>query len=230
MGSTGCRYGKTTVIFVVGATQLLLAKFSAATMSAEPKTLVVAVTGALTPDGTGSFSTFHAPALNDIGQVAFLASLAGDGENDGIFRGDGSTLTQIARSGQSLLDGIGNFSTFGLPTLNDVGQVAFSSVLNDSIGGDYNGVFRGDGSTLTQIASSGEAPPGGNGSFVNFGVPALNDAGQVAFIAGLTAPSAPMKTTELSYSTTTTSVSPRLRGRGNSLPTAASFRISLQSH
>ena len=155
----------------------------------------VARGGQAAPGGNGSFSSFDSrPALNDAGQAAFRGILTGtsDGQsdNEGIYRGDGTTLTQVARTGQAAPDGNGSFSSFGFnPALNDAGQAAFFGALTGTSGGssDNVGIFRGDGTTLTQLARRGQAAPDGNGSFSGFGPrPALNDAGQAAFFGALT--------------------------------------------
>ena len=103
--------------------------------------------------------------------------------DDGIFRGDGGTLTQIARGGQETPDLDGLLLKFARPALNDAGQVAFAAylVFTVDMNDDNMGVFRSNGDTLTQIARKGQAAPDGNGTFSAFGDPAINDAGQVMF-------------------------------------------------
>lgn len=150
----------------------------------------VARTGQAAPGG-GNFTTFLAPALNDVGQVAFTGGVTTDGTNDlgGVFRGDGATLVQIAREGQSAPDGNGTFATgLGVPTVNDAGQVVFHGRFTGTSGGDTDdsSILRGDGLTLEQVVREGQASPDGNGVFAGFIDPALNDAGQVAFFAILT--------------------------------------------
>jgi hypothetical protein len=153
----------------------------------------IAREGQAAPDGNGTFFTLSAPALNEAGQAAFRASLAGTRggsfDNQGLFLGDGLTgPTQVARGGQFAPDGNGRFAAFANPALNDAGQAAFRAELMGTIGGssDDRGIFRGDGMTsLTQIARAGQAAPNGN-SFSDFVDPAVNDAGQAAFRANLT--------------------------------------------
>ena len=156
-------------------------------------TAVVADTTTAAPDNNGSFSTFSSPALNDAGQAAFRGVLIGTSggfsDNRGVFRGDGTTLTQVARGGQAAPDGNGSFLNFSSPALNEAGQAAFRGDIDLNDGGsafDDTGIFRGDGMTLTQIAREGQAAPDGNGTFSIFFDPALNDAGQAAFRAFLT--------------------------------------------
>ena len=151
--------------------------------------------GQAAPDNNGSFSGFFGPVLNDAGQAAFVGRLrntsGGSSDDAGIFRGDGTTLTQIAREGQDAPDDNGSFSDLSLsfPAFNDAGEAAFFADLTGTDDGssDDSGIFRGDGTTLTQIAREGQDAPDNNGSFSNFSrIPALNDAGQVAFRGFLT--------------------------------------------
>ncbi len=159
--------------------------------SGAPTVNVVVMTGDPAPDGNGIFSTFDFnPALNDAGQVAFVARLAntngGFSDDSGIFRGDGMTVAQIARESQAAPDGNGNLGPFasnfyGTP-INESGQVSFAANLSDTAGAsaDDGGVFLGDGTTLIQLVREGQPWPDGAGFF---GTPkgALNNAGQVSF-------------------------------------------------
>jgi hypothetical protein len=161
--------------------------------SGESTLVQIARTGRAAPDGNGSFSFFPSVvSLNDAGQVAFRSELAntsrGTGDNVGIFFGDGSTVTQVARSGSAAPDENGIFVNFGSASINDTGQVAFSAILTNTSGGsdDNTGIYYGDGATLTQVARGGSAAPDGNGSFFRFDNASTNDAGQVAFSASLT--------------------------------------------
>ena len=87
-----------------------------------------------TPAGI-TFSQFSGPALNDGGQVAFRASVAGagvSGTNDfGIWRGAAGDIVIAAREGSTSPGTSAGvlFSTLQLPVLNNAGQVAFESGL-----------------------------------------------------------------------------------------------------
>ncbi len=106
----------------------------------------------------------------------------------GIFRGDGSTPTAIAREKWVAPGtGGGTFLSFGYPVLNASGQAAFFAPLRDTSDGSTCGIFRGDGSTTVAIAREKWVAPGtGGGTFLSFGHPALNASGQAAFLADLT--------------------------------------------
>ena len=148
------------------------------------------------PDANGSSSSFPgSPTFNDSGQAAFKADLTGtsggDADNEGIFRGNGGSVTQIARTGQSAPDANGSFLFLSNTTsLNDSGQVAFTAGLTGTIGGniDNEGIFRGSGGSITQITREGQTAPDANGSFSSFSMSrgSVNDSGQIAFFAFLT--------------------------------------------
>ncbi len=119
------------------------------------------------------FST--APAINDVGQVAFWG--VHSSLDAGIFVGDGNSLTTIA-------DTSGDFSFLGVgPSINDRGTVAFLGGLDR---GDA-GYFTSDGTTTTLIAdSSGQFDFQRIPTLDNlFGEPVIDARGTVAFRADL---------------------------------------------
>ncbi|MCW1924105.1 hypothetical protein OKA05_16175 [Luteolibacter arcticus] len=148
----------------------------------------IARRGQATPTGNGTYAFFDEIALNESGQVAFWSSLTGTtgggNDNEGVFRGDGAAPTvTIAREGQAVPAGNGEFFLFNSPVMNDAGQVAFFANLRNTSGGDNDnlGIFRGDGATgPVTIARRGEAVPGGSGTFWMFGRETINQAGVVA--------------------------------------------------
>ena len=152
----------------------------------------VARAGQSAPDGNGQFSNFFATLLSDTGQVAFRFNLTnttgGSVDASGIMRSIGTNLVEIARANQSAPDGNGRFANFNnsIPTLNNAGQVAFRCFMSNTIAGtaDDTGIALGDGVSLTLIAREGQPAPDGNGSFSSFpNPPALNNAGQLVFVA-----------------------------------------------
>ncbi len=143
------------------------------------------------PDGNGTFAAYNGLAINSVSQVAFVGDLVGTtpaNVNRGIYRGDGSSLIEIARLQDIAPDGNGVFTDLRTPAINAFGQVAFAA--NLSAANATSGVFRGDGSTLTQIARDGNPAPalggGTNGLFNVLGNDvALNELGEVAFTSTL---------------------------------------------
>jgi len=154
-------------------------------------TAIARETWAAPGTGGGTFANSSFPAFNASGQAAFQAWLTGttDGSTSGLFRGDGSTTTAIAREKWAATGtGGGTFVNFGWPALNASGQAAFYATLTGTTDGSTRGIFRGDGSTTTAIAREKWAAPGtGGGTFeLYFSYPALNASGQAAFQASLT--------------------------------------------
>lgn len=158
-------------------------------------------TGDVAPDGNGFLSKFGVLALNNAGQVAVVATLASTsgGESDGlgVFQVDGMGNTvQVARAGEPAPDGNGRFRRFtihesqpDLITQNDQGEIVFYGLLTGTSGvaSDSRGLFLHDkNGALMQIARGGDTVPGGNGQFIDFGSPAINNVGQIAFTSFLT--------------------------------------------
>lgn len=127
--------------------------------------------------GTFTSSFGSQTAINASGQVAFAGVI--DGSHVGLFRGDGSSLTKIARDGDTAATGE-TFAGFWVPTLNDAGQAAFKASIS---GGGQYGIFIGDGGTPLRVAKTGQAAPGG--VFNEFAYPSINAGGTVAFMANV---------------------------------------------
>ncbi|MEM6505065.1 MAG: PEP-CTERM sorting domain-containing protein [Planctomycetota bacterium] len=155
----------------------------------------IARKGSSTPDGNGVFDDFFSLALNNPGQLVFKARLSattgGTTDDGGTYYYDPSVGTQLLlRKGEAAPDGNGTFNGVGSYTLNDLGEIAFTSVLSNTSGtpGDNIGVFmKGIGEATTQIFRGGTAAIDGNGTVENFTAGAsINNAGQIIFTARLT--------------------------------------------
>ena len=146
--------------------------------------------GDTAPAGGGTFNDLRGFAMNSNGLVVFTSTLLGSSNGVGIFSNDGTGgMLKVVRAGDAVPDGNGTLAGFSAPALNDAGQVAFAGdfIANTSGGTtDDEGIFRRDAATLVQIAREGQAAPDGNGSFSTLEDPALNEAGQIAFLASLT--------------------------------------------
>jgi uncharacterized protein YjbI with pentapeptide repeats len=146
--------------------------------------------------------TYRGPVINNAGQVAFRANLAGSGidatNNQGIWSEGAGSLAMVARTG-NMAPGVPGGVNFGLnyalelfePVLNNAGQTAFYGGLTDGTVGLWS---EGSGN-LAIVARDGTPAPGtSDGVNLSFavlrdffpGLPKLNDAGQVAFLANVT--------------------------------------------
>ena len=156
----------------------------------------IARAGQVVPGGNGSFSGFFGPALNDAGQAGFYARLTGTsgGSSDdiGIFRGDGTLIDQVARTGDAAPGGGGDsdgvLSAFvSRLALNEEGQVAFLADIDLGDGGSINDerglFFHDDQLGLISVIRTGDAF--GGSTIKNFLVSTdgdlLNASGQVAY-------------------------------------------------
>lgn len=145
------------------------------------------------PDGNGEFSGISSTAVvSESGHVAFRADLrattAGDADNSGIYCGNGTTLTAVARENDPSPDGNGRLDDINFPSINDNGRVAFYTRLRNTRGGasDNIAIFLGSGSGLIKIARTGEPAPDGNGHYTSLGNSlTINTAGDVVFTAAL---------------------------------------------
>ncbi len=144
----------------------------------------VAQTGDRVPGGgeISGFASHPLPALNDQGQVAFVASVSGGRGAEGIFLAASGGLKTVARAGGKVPDLPGaGFAELHYPSLSPGGEVVFlATVRRGREGGE--GIFRSRRGVLGKLVASGDPVPGG-GSFGGFGVPAVNASGQVVFPA-----------------------------------------------
>jgi hypothetical protein len=145
------------------------------------------------PDGNGNFQrmdpTVALATINDSGQVAFSATFVGTFGNPydttGVLRGDVGPdhLTLIARGGETV-DGVqlvGLDTPYTAPKLNASGEVVFTPTLTPAI-------IRSVGGTKTVVVRQGDAAPDASGTIAALYIeaPALNDAGEVAFVPEVT--------------------------------------------
>jgi hypothetical protein len=161
---------------------------------------LIAGTGGAAP-GTGAGVTFqrlYSPILNDVGKVAFRASLTGTGittANDiGIWTGESGSLTLRVREGQQapgLLVGVTFSELREYPLLfNDEGHLAFTGrVTGPGITSSTNfGIWSDASGEMSLVARTGDPAPG-LGPDIRFeqlnGSVDMNDSGQLAFSAVL---------------------------------------------
>jgi len=138
----------------------------------------------------------RSPALNDVGQIAFLSSIkAGNQAAGAIFSTIGTgKLRPIVQLGDEV-DGE-TFASLGPPALNHSGLIAFHGLVDGPNATDArDGIFTTNGTTVTRLVSdgadkvtvtgvAGELDPKQQ-SLERFGnLLSLNDAGDVAFTAG----------------------------------------------
>jgi hypothetical protein len=152
----------------------------------------VAVAGDPVPDRAGQliagFGERPAPVMNDSGNVAFIATLAGGQGSGGVFLSSEGTLRTIASAGMKapvILGGIGVFAEFEAVSLDNRGDVAFLAWVRhgrETIEAVYLARKVGAVHHLVKIAASGEPAPGG-GFFTSFGAPVVNNTGAIAFPA-----------------------------------------------
>ncbi len=185
------------------------------------------------PDGDGIFATtIGTPSLNDSGQVAFFSALTGTATRlgaEGIFRGDGASLTQIVRGGQSAPDSNGTYffsagTTAQQPVLNNDGLVALAANLMTQAVPSGSGIILADGVTQTVVAHSNAPTPDGAGTFTSFTMPVLNNTGLLAFSAVVNGPTGAFNSLYLRSGTTLAELS-RLRSLSTSINDAAQLAV-----
>ena len=147
----------------------------------------IARTASAPPDGNGTYAFLNDPVLNDAGQIGFYADLGGTSgggaDNSALYRSNGTTTTKMVREGDAApgADG-GTFSSFGFPSMNEAGVLAFTAGIAGAAFNSNWGVFSADGSTVNVVVRRNEPAPDGNGTMGTFDEPIINDSGQVGFL------------------------------------------------
>jgi len=153
-------------------------------VAADGKIEPVVLSGAAAPDiSGGTLTSFERPAIDNSGNVAFLASVRrGRDSSDAIFLRRGGELRKLIAAGDAAPGG-GIFSGLGAPAMNNHGVVAFPAIVDQGpiLGGLY--VIE-EGQARLELAAGSPAPNGG--IFAKFSEEvAINDAGAIAFSAML---------------------------------------------
>jgi hypothetical protein len=149
------------------------------------------------PDGV-SYGVQLPAGLNDAGHGALYAFLTGSGvnstNNSAIWSGSAGSLALVARTGDpapGTLSGVNFGALFAPIAINNAGKIAIQSFLAGNVDGTNDeGLWSNVSGSLELIARRGSqasgAPAGVNyGMFSLSGWPVLNDAGQIAFLAGV---------------------------------------------
>jgi hypothetical protein len=148
-----------------------------------------------TPAGT-YYNALEGPLLNSAGKGAFAGGLVGSGTDDsnnrGVWSQGSGGVALVARSGDhapGTPDGVNFWQfEFNYSLLNDSGHTTFRALLNGEVDNtNGEGVWSDRSGILTPVMRSGTLAPGlpSGEKFTYFQYPLLNNANQVAFIAGL---------------------------------------------
>src|SRR5499427_8509080 len=135
--------------------------------------------------GGGVFSGFGrhpVPALNDAGELAFAATIAGARAVEGIFVVSARGVRAVALAGSAAPEiPSGTFASLDTPAINGRGEVAFLASVRrgrESV----EAIYIQSGGKLRKVVSQGDPAPAG-GTFAGFGPPSLNGGGLIAFAA-----------------------------------------------
>jgi hypothetical protein len=144
----------------------------------------IAVEGDPAPGGgtLSGFGRHPIPAINDAGDVAFAAAVAGGKTVEGVFVSARRRLRAVAVAGGPA-PGVasGTLAALDAPAINARGDVAFLATVRRGRE-SMEAIYLRAGERLSKIVAQGDPAPAG-GAFGGFGPPALNDKGAVAFAA-----------------------------------------------
>lgn len=143
---------------------------------------MLAAAGQPAPTG-GVFRAFNDVVLNSRGTVLFLGRTTDRVASQGLYLARDGTIAPIIAAGQPAPTG-GVFTDFANPTINDRDVVAF---VGRTTGPGREGIFTtSEGTTTAAVMGGQPAPTGGAFEFFLDGTPAVNNRGQIAFVASTT--------------------------------------------
>ncbi len=159
------------------------------------------------PNGTGNFTSFSEPIL-DNKSVAFVG-YAGSFSPEGIYTNLGDSLSVIIDRNTPIPDGTGNFTNFGRLSFNK-GNIAFvnTAYVSSTPGSSFQGIYTTLGGELTKVIDINDSllgktinsfsfgREGLSGNQIAFGV-TFSDRSQAIYIATLNPTSVPESSTAL---------------------------------
>lgn len=143
----------------------------------------IAYTQQPVPGGYGVYTVLdNSVGINASGEVAYVAYYSGNGSGagSGVFVGDGTTQTNVVRSGQTAPGG-NTFTGFAMPRVNDNGVVLFAGQLNGHQ--TYQGIYLSDGKDTIKVVQAGDTVDGRTIETVGMDPKAFNGFQQVAYQA-----------------------------------------------
>lgn len=160
-----------------------------------PVIQTVALSGAPAPDAGGATYQFIvdantlAPRMNDLGELAFLGGLSGQGVNSdnslAAWLGTPSNLSLIVQQGTAVSDG-SKPTTVGVTDLNDSGHfVMYTFVRPPGSTTQVSAMIDGVAGNVSMLARSGSPVPGTslNYNVVSGSGTQINKAGQILFMS-----------------------------------------------
>ncbi len=125
----------------------------------------------------GKFTEFGSVTLTGAGTVGFIGRTAQSSIREGLYVTGRAGLVLLAYQGQAVSGTI--LTTFANATMNEGEEVVFQLASPDPI---PRAIFLATRAGVAPIVQAGDPAPGG-GRFTAFSTPALNDHGEIAFIA-----------------------------------------------
>lgn len=157
-----------------------------ASLTAQAGIEVIATSGTPSPTGNGTLSAFNGPTLNASGQAAFVAQLAGtsggSADNLALYLKDAGGLTQIVRSGSTVVNGLTMVGFFPASSWIAANGKVTTIVGAGSPSPQIHNVI-GDGGPITLQYPPGNPHPTGNGTLLGVQTSTQNDAGLSVYSA-----------------------------------------------
>ncbi len=148
---------------------------------AQTSTRLLVASGETVPDHPGFvFGPFSGLVMNARQQIAFLTTLESARlETPAIVRSVGVTFSVVAFRGLVAPAAGTVFESFGAPSMNDNGTIAFSAALNGAA--PSSGIFSVTQGKPAAVALAGQSAPGAGAPFQAFSSPVIGSSGAILF-------------------------------------------------
>ena len=164
----------------------LLIPLTGTSARAQSNTRLLLASGWGVPGHAGfALGPFSNLVMNDAREVVFLSSMRGaKSDLKAVMRSEGVTFSVVAFQGLRSPVPKTTYESFSAPTLNNLGQIAFTATLKDDV--PASAVIRITQDSALAIATSGNPVPGTpDSTFLEFSAPIISSAGSVLFAARL---------------------------------------------
>jgi hypothetical protein len=180
------RHTRGSVVFRAHLLVAMFVLFSVTGARAQSNTRLLLASGWGVPEHAGfALGPFSGLMMNDAKDVVFLTSMRGaKSDLKAVMRSDGVTFSVVAFQGLRSPVPKATYESFSAPSLNNSGQIAFTTTLKDDV--PASAVVRLTHDAALAIATSGNpVPDSPDSTFQEFSAPVISSAGNVLFAARL---------------------------------------------
>jgi hypothetical protein len=178
-------------MIAAGLCGMLLLCLGVRPAGAQVNTRILLVSGSAVPDHPGfTFGPFHDLAMNGNQQIVFRSTLESPRSSlRAVVRSQGVSFTVVAFEGLVSPVSREQYESFGAPSINDSGTVAFKATLKGGgAASATEAIVRVKGASSRLVADNGDSGRSSGWGFKAFSAPVIGSSGAVLFAARTAGP------------------------------------------